>query len=120
MRSTRRRRRVAAARAGAAPPWTGPRIAAGPAAARTSSRGGAGRAARRPRCEDARAAVPADSSRSAGHQCGCLALLGVYVGGGESHAADAPVAAFHLVDDDPGHLAQVLTFDAHHGLGDAV
>jgi len=32
-------------------------------------------------------------------------------------AADAPVTALDLFDDDPGHAAHVLAFDLHHRVG---
>jgi hypothetical protein len=37
---------------------------------------------------------------------------------GQTLAADAPVPAFHFVEDDPGHTAHALTFYGDHCVGD--
>src|ERR1700691_4124045 len=42
---------------------------------------------------------------------------GLDVRGAQRVAGDAPVAAFHFLDDHPGDLAHVLAFDLHHGVG---
>src|SRR6266446_7056507 len=42
------------------------------------------------------------------------ACQSVYVGSGQSIAADPPVAAFHLLDHAPSDLAHVLALDRDH------
>ena len=39
------------------------------------------------------------------------------VGAGKSLAADAPVAAFHFLDDHHGYRAHVLAFEIDHDIG---
>src|ERR687898_2337882 len=40
--------------------------------------------------------------------------------GAQRLAADAPVAACDLLDDDPGHRAHILAFDRDHRVGEAL
>src|SRR3954462_6673253 len=67
------------------------------------------------------------SAREAGAMASATAMSGggacgkrVYGLGRERLAAQAPVAALDLVDDDPGHAAHVLALDLNHGVGQAL
>src|SRR3954447_15298015 len=63
----------------------------------------------------ARAVSMASATTMSGRRAGRERVDGLR---GQTLAADAPVAALDLVDDDPGHAAHVLTFDLDHGVGD--
>src|SRR5918994_7952271 len=58
-----------------------------------------------------------DRSRGLGGHAG---REGLDVLGAQRLAADAPVAACDLLDDDPGHRAHVLALDRHHRVGEAL
>src|SRR5215469_15632733 len=65
--------------------------------------------------------VPGSASRDASRGISRSASAGgesLHVLGGQRVTADRPIAAVHLFQHAPGHLAHVLTLDRHHRIGE--
>ena len=69
--------------------------------------------------------ISTQSAGEASAACTCSALIssaarrkGLYIGGAQGVATDAPISTFHLLDHDLCNLTHVFAFDRHHSVGE--